>query len=118
MCIPSKVSSFVHTIEFFSKESEEDREVDGSFTLSQHGVQFLVAYIQFSLDRQKEQVGYKGQAYYWLKDKPFFFFLNDESVKNQRLCVCCVFNSFFILKGVVSERKIQLQWREPLNVRS
>lgn len=117
MCIQSKVSSFVHTIEFFSKESEEDREVDGSFTLSQHGVQFLVAYIQFSLDRQKEQVGYKGQAYYWLKDKPVFFF-NDESVKNQRLCVCCVFNSFFILKGVVSERKIQLQWRGPLNVRS
>lgn len=57
------MTSFVYTIELFPKESEEDSEVDGAFTLGQHGVQFLVTYIQFSLERETEQVRNKEQVY-------------------------------------------------------
>lgn len=53
-----KVFRLAHTIEFFSKECEEDSEVNGAFTLSQHGIQFLITYIQFSLERKRGGVRY------------------------------------------------------------
>lgn len=34
----SNIASLVHTIEFFSKEGKKDSEVDGAFTLGQHGI--------------------------------------------------------------------------------
>ena len=42
------------TIEFLSKEREEDREVDWTFTLCQHALQLLIRYIQLPCSVQQD----------------------------------------------------------------